>query len=116
MIWIRFYRKEDQGSIHMVMDGHAGAAAKGEDLVCAAASMLAYTAAQAVQFLWEQGKLRCRPRIRIREGEAVIIATPKREAEAEALYLYWVVQAGAWVLARNYPRFVGLRQLALTEA
>ena len=115
MIYIRFYRKGSQGDIHMVMDGHAGAAPKGEDLICAAASMLCYTAGQAVQFLWEQGKLKCRPKIQIREGRAVIIATPKKEAEAETLYLFWVVQAGAWVLARNYPRFVRTFPISLEE-
>lgn len=113
MITVRFYRKADQGSVHMVMEGHAGAAPKGEDLVCAGASMLAYTAGQAVRFLYEQGKLRCRPKISIREGNAVIIATPKKEAEAETLYLYWVVQSGAYVLARNYPRFVRLQHMRL---
>lgn len=103
MISIQFNRNAERGSVRMVMDGHAGAAPKGEDLICAAASMLCYTAGQAVQFLWEQGKLKYRPRIDIREGRAVIIATPKEDAEAETLCVFWVVQAGAWALARNYP-------------
>lgn len=113
MIVIRFYKK--RSGVHLVMDGHAGAAPKGEDLVCAAASMLCYTAGQAVQFLWEQGKLRCHPRIQIRDGRAVIIATPKKDTEAEVLYLFWVIQAGAWVLARNYPRFVRTIPIHLEE-
>lgn len=113
MIMIRFYKKEN--GVHLVMDGHAGAAPKGEDLICAAASMLCYTAGQAVQFLWEQGKLECHPRIEIQEGRAVIIARAKEETEAEVLYLYWVIQAGAWVLARNYPKYVGLMPMAMEE-
>lgn len=116
MITVRFYRKPTQGSIHLVMEGHAGAAPRGEDLVCAGATTLAYTAGQAVRFLYEQGKLRCKPKISIREGSAVIIATPKSEAEAETLYLFWVVQAGAYVLARNYPQYLRLQHLTIWEA
>lgn len=111
MIYIRFYRKEEDGSVHMVVRGHAGAAVKGADPVCAAATMLAYTLGQAVRFLHESGLLRCRPRIDLREGRAVIIATPRREALAEVLHTFWVVQAGAWVLARNYPEYVDLEPL-----
>lgn len=111
MISIRFYQKKDKGSVHMTLRGHAGAAAKGEDLVCASATMLAYTAAQAMRFLYEQDKLKCRPRLRIREGEAVIIATPKPDALAEVLMAFWVVQAGVYVLSRNYPQYVTLEPL-----
>lgn len=115
MITVRFYRKQTQGSVHMVMEGHAGTAPKGEDLVCAGASMLAYTAGQAVQFLYEQGKLRCRPRIAIREGSAVIIATPKADFGGEVLYLFWVIQAGIYLLARNYPGCVRLKHLEVVD-
>lgn len=113
MVNVKFYRKQDQGSVHMVMEGHAGAAPKGSDLVCAGASMLAYTAGQAVRFLYEQGKLRCRPRIQVEEGRAVIIATPRGDFEAETLYLFWVVQAGAYALSRSYPQFVSLEPMTL---
>ena len=115
MVNIRFYRKEQRGSVHMVMEGHADTAPKGKDLVCAGASMLAYTAGQAVRFLYEQGKLACRPRIQVQPGKAVIIATPKKETVGEVLYLYWVVQAGAYVLARNFPRAVGLEPLEIRD-
>lgn len=115
MITVRFYRKKCRGSVHMVLDGHAGAAPRGEDLVCAGASMLAYTAAQAVQFLYEQGKLQCRPRIAIHEGSGVIIATPKPDFEGEVLFVFWVVQTGIYVLARNYPRCVRLKHLEVVD-
>ena len=98
MITARFYQKPSNGSIHMTLKGHAGAAPKGEDLVCASATMLAYTVAQAVQFMHEQGKLKKKPKIRITDGEATIIATPIEEAYAEALHTYWVAQCGIHVL------------------
>lgn len=92
----------------MVLKGHAASAPKGEDLVCAAATMLSYTAAQAVQFLYEEGKLKKKPRISIADGEAVIIATPTEEGYVEALHTFFVVQCGAHVLAHNYPRLMKL--------
>ena len=61
MITARFYRKPSNGSIHMTLKGHADAAPKGEDLICASATMLAYTVAQAVQFMFENNKLKKKP-------------------------------------------------------
>lgn len=113
MITARFYRKPERGSVHMTMRGHSGAAPKGQDLICASATMLAYTAGQAVQFLYEQGKLKCKPKISIREGNATIIATPKEKALAETLHTFWVVQAGIHVLAHNYPQYVTLEHLTV---
>ena len=111
MITIRFTRRSEDGGVRMVMEGHAGAGAKGADPVCAAATMLAYTLGQSVRFLYESGLLWCRPRIDLQEGRAVICAVPRREALAEVLHTFWVVQSGAWVLSRNYPRNVTLDPL-----
>lgn len=108
MITARFYVKPSQGSIHMKLQGHAEAAPKGEDLICASATMLAYTVAQAVQFMFEQDKLKMKPKIAIRDGEATVIATPTEEAYAEALHTFWVAQCGVHVLAHNYPGNVEL--------
>lgn len=104
MIHMRFYRNGCDKSLHMEFSGHAGSAPRGEDLVCAAATMLAYTAAQAVQFLYEQGKLKKPPRIVLEDGAATVVATPLPETEAETMMVFWVAQAGAHVLARNYPQ------------
>jgi uncharacterized protein YsxB (DUF464 family) len=113
MITVRFYQKPSQGSIHMTIKGHAGAAPKGEDLVCSAATMLAYTVAQAVQFMNEQGQLKKNPKISIREGEAKIIAMPTDEGYAMALHTFWVAQCGIHVLQHNYPQHVKLEHLTV---
>ena len=106
MITARFYCKPSNGSIHMTLKGHAGTAPKGEDLVCSAATMLAYTVAQAVQFLFEQGQLQKKPKIHIADGEATIIATPTEEGYAPVLHTFWVAQCGIHVLQHNYPENV----------
>lgn len=108
MITAKFYTKPSQGSIRMTLKGHAAAAPKGEDLICASATMLAYTVAQAVQFLFEQGHLKKKPKVKIKDGEAAIIATPNEESYAEVLHTFWVAQCGIHVLAHNYPRNVVL--------
>ena len=113
MITAKFYLKPSNGSIHMTMKGHAEAAPKGEDLVCASATMLAYTVAQAVQFMHEQGKLKKKPKISLREGNATIIVTPNEDDYAEALHTFWVAQCGIHVLAHNYPQNVKLEHLTV---
>lgn len=112
MIVARFYKKDD-GSIHMALKGHAAAAPKGEDLICASATMLAYTVAQAVQFMFEHDKLRRKPEISIKDGSATVIATPTEDGYAEVLHTFWVAQCGAHLLAHNYPQHVKLEHLTL---
>lgn len=108
MITAKFYCKPDRGTIHMEIRGHSGSAPKGEDLICSAATMLAYTAAQAIQFMSEQGKLKRKPKIKIQDGKATVIATPTDDGYAEVLHTFWVAQCGAHVLAHNYPQHVKL--------
>ena len=80
MIIAKFYQKPKDGSIHMTLKGHAKAAPKGEDLICASATMMASSVAQAVQFMFEQGMLKKKPKIFIKNGEVVdkqVGAAPK---------------------------------------
>ena len=113
MITAKFYLKPSNGSIHMTLKGHAQAAPYGEDLICASATMLAYTVAQAVQFMHEQGKLKKKPKISLKEGNATIIVTPNEDDYAEALHTFWVAQCGIHVLAHNYPQNVKLEHLTV---
>ena len=111
MIRAKFYTKNE--SIHMTLKGHAKAAPYGEDLICASATMMAYTVAQAVQFMHEQGKLKKKPKISLREGSAQIVVTPTEADYAEALHTFWVAQCGIHLLAHNYPQNVQLEHLTV---
>lgn len=111
MITVRFTRNQTRGTVRMVMEGHAGAGEPGQDLVCAGATTLAYTLGQTVKFLWEQGKLERRPQVELRNGWGEIIATPREEFAGEVLLLFWGIQVGMFVLARNYPQNLGLTAL-----
>lgn len=109
MINAKFYVKNE--SIHMTLKGHAESAPYGADLICSAATMLAYTAAQAVQFMYENGKLKKKPKISLKDGNATIVVTPTEEDYAEALHTFWVAQCGIHLLAHNYPQNVKLEHL-----
>lgn len=108
MLTIRFFKKPEKGTLHMTVRGHAGAGRKGEDLVCAGASMLAYTLAQAVSFYYQDGLLRRKPKLKLREGDCEIVCCPKEEGYAAVLTSYWTQQCGARTLAKNYPKNVRL--------
>ena len=113
MIHIKFYKSDDL--IHMDMQGHAGTEKKGQDLVCAAATMLTYTLAQAVQFLYENDRLMEKPKIKILDGYAHITVMPRRCSISETLLAFWTVQAGAFVLERNYPQAVSLVAMEISN-
>lgn len=112
MIHTVFYQKD--GTVCMQMQGHAKTASKGEDLVCAAATTLAYTLAQAVQFLYEQGRLEEKPKIQIEDGYAFVSASPNGDSLAETLMVFWVSQVGAYVLEHNYPQAVCLMPMEVS--
>ena len=76
--------------------------------------MLVYTLGQAVQFLYEQGRLLYEPQMRMVDGYAKITVYPRKCAMAETLMAFWVAQAGAYVLERNYPKAVDLMPMEVS--
>lgn len=113
MVRIHFWQDKDKHTICMKLKGHANTAPKGEDLVCASATMLVYTVAQAMTFMNEQGFLKEKPNIKIREGKASVSVVPKDDYYAEVLHTFWVAQCGAHVLSMNYPEAVSLNHLSV---
>jgi uncharacterized protein YsxB (DUF464 family) len=108
MVTAEFFTNKESGSITMKLSGHAGQAKKGEDIVCAAASILAYTVAQALQFQYEDGGLKKKPHLKLEPGNTVIVAKPKPERYEEALHTFYVAQVGYSLLAKTYPQYVTL--------
>jgi len=99
--------------VRLTMKGHAGQAEKGRDIICASASMLAYTLAQTAIFMHAEGKLRKKPKIRLESGDANIVVKATDDAYAEALHSFLVVQNGFGLLAKNYPQFVQVRCMGI---
>ena len=115
MVKAEFFTNKESGSITMKLTGHAGAANKGQDIVCSAASILAYTVAQTMEYMHAEGGLRKKPRIEFADGDATIVAKPKDDSYAEALHTFFVAQVGYSLLAHNYPQFVELKSFKLVD-
>lgn len=109
MIQAKFFRGGD-GSLHMRLEGHAGAGPKGQDLVCAAASGLACTLGSTVERLYEQGMLRRVPKVELYEGSAEIVAVPKERFQKEVILVFWTVQTGIAELAASFPGNVRMEE------
>ena len=108
MIKAQFSIDKHSDSIILKLSGHAGAAKEGEDIICASASILAYTVAQMAQFMYEKKELRKKPTIKMEKGDAEIVIKPKKAMYAEALHTFFVAQVGFTLLAHNYPQYVEL--------
>ena len=95
------------GSTYVLhMEGHAGQADVGHDIVCAAASILCYTAAQTAIDLYEQVKLRKKPRVDVGKGDATVTLCPVNDAAAEATVALHTVATGFALLVHHYPEYV----------
>ena len=106
MIQVRF--EKDGKNIILTVQGHSEQAEMGQDIVCSAASILAYTVAQMVAEMGEDGKLKKKPHIRMESGDSAITCKPTKQYFNEALHTYTVAQTGYELLAHTYPEYVRL--------
>lgn len=109
MLDVRIEKKNE--AYVLTIKGHAEAGEYGKDIVCASASILAYTLAQTAQYMHEQGKLIKKPKSILREGYSKVVMIPKEEYEAEVLYAYFFAQVGYSLLAHNYRQYVQVKML-----
>lgn len=102
------FEKVDNEFISMRVEGHAGQADKGKDIVCASASILAYTVAQTLTQMHKQGWLKKKPNLTLTEGNSLITCRPKPEYFDECLMVFFVAEVGYHLLATNYPQYVAV--------
>ena len=98
MIRVVYYRKYNR----LTMTGHAGAADPGHDLVCASASMLAYTLAINVANMADHGQCR-QPITKLNDGDAEISCNPKCNLKNTVTLVFDTICAGFELLAHEYP-------------
>jgi len=113
MIKARFSIDGNTNEMRVRIRGHAGSAPKGQDLVCAAASVLAKAAEANVRDMWAEGCLLSGPEhepvIVTRDGSVKLVYTPATAADvARALTELAVIERGFRILAHNYPRYVSV--------
>ena len=115
MIKASFKRDEESKAIIMTVKGHAGLNKEGHDVICSAASILTYTVAQYLKYVYERGGLQKKPRIDMNSGDALIVAKPTEEFEGEVLNAFFVAEVGYSLLAKNYPQYVELNMFGEAE-
>jgi uncharacterized protein YsxB (DUF464 family) len=109
MVIAKFTMDERKKQVSLHVKGHAGQNVQGNDIICASASILAYTVAQNVQMAEERGMLKYSPTLRMRDGNSIITCRAvDDDSYAELLHTYLVVQAGYQILAHNYPQYVAV--------
>lgn len=107
MIKVQYWNGAD-GSRNLQMQGHAGAAPKGQDLVCAGASTLALTLGRAAALMEEE--MLARPAlVRLEVGDTAISVLPRREWASSADAIFWTILLGLSRLAQAYPQYVQLK-------
>lgn len=115
MIKAQFEFDEDRGLVKLTLKGHAGMSTVGNDVICSAASILAYTVGQTVKTAYEMGKLKYKPTIKLKSGDALISCRAKADFLDEMIHTFLVVQTGYRLLASRYPNFVKLKMFGEPE-
>lgn len=106
MIRIAIYRRNNDLTLQLT--GHADSAPIGQDIVCASASILAYTYAQRAMTMQRNGLLARKAVIKLDEGNALVTIRPKQETMADALSTLITIQTGYQLLAKDYPEYINL--------
>lgn len=107
---------DHDGVLWLSMAGHAGTAPKGQDIVCAAATMLMYTAAQAALDMGSRGELQRPPSVKLDDGNACASFRPKKEAMEKGRLVLDVIRRGLEVLGKRYPENVAIYVLGNGES
>ena len=101
MIQAIYYRSYNR----LTVTGHANSAEPGHDLVCASASMLAYTLAVNVANMADAGQVR-QPIIRNNEGDTEISCNPRHNLKNTVTLVFDSICAGFDLLAHDYPEYI----------
>lgn len=89
----------------LIIEGHAGSAEKGRDLVCAAVSALAVTLVACLRDREADGQVILR-RCVVRDGYVCVEAAPATENEEPLRAVFETVVTGLRLLADCYPDYV----------
>lgn len=108
MIKVQYWNGAD-GSRNLQMQGHAGAAPRGQDLICAAVSTLALTLGRAAALMEEEEMLARPALVRLEAGDTAISVLPRREWASSADAIFWTILLGLSRLAQAYPQYVQLK-------
>ena len=109
MITVTF--TESGNKLSLRVEGHAGYAEHGQDIVCAAASILAYTVSAFIKEAERCGDLKTAPTIKTESGDVTISCEPTDAAYHAMQSAFHFALAGYALLKHNYPQCVSLHDL-----
>ena len=113
MLKVTFTEKGDM--LTLKLDGHAGQADVGHDIICSSCSILAYTVAQLVSNAKGMNELKSIPEIKLEVGEGIVSCEPTDKAYTAIKSAYLFAEVGFMLLAHNFPQFVELNQFGSDE-
>jgi len=93
--------------LSLKLEGHAGYAEQGKDIVCAAASILAHIVAYDVDLLDRFNAYKEPAVIRLESGDTEVTCVPTQSSD-HIRWVYDVARTGLYILAQNYPQYVEL--------
>lgn len=106
MISVKYNAEEYRLSV----EGHSGYAEPGKDIICSAASILAYTLAQNLMFAEDDGIVQ-ELQANLEQGNAEISCRPAAGQEEEIRCIFSVVRTGFLLLSTNYPKFINFSEV-----
>lgn len=109
MLKVSILSDRERGLCRLEARGHANAAPRGRDTVCAAASILCYALAHTLLRMRDEGQLKTAPEIVMDEaGYALISAAAAAGQEAELWACFEMARGGFALLERESPAHVRL--------
>ena len=109
MINVNVSIDRDKREFSLSVKGHAGQAEAGQDIVCASASILAYTAAQIVLLADKDGELAETPTVDLESGDATISCRAKDDdIFVNMSHIIYTIAIGYRLLVEKYPQYVKL--------
>ena len=107
MIKVKIGIHRDKRECFLRVEGHAGHGDVGHDLVCASASILAYTIAQIVKAMDAHKDFAEPPVLKLESGDAEVLCRAKDDyIFAELVQNFFVIMTGYELLAHNYAQYV----------
>ena len=103
--------KYDMVRLTVKVDGHAGVAPQGEDIVCSAVSILTYTLAKAIEGMYNRDELNETPKINLESGKADISISPRFAFIKDARLVFDTICNGYKLIANDYPQYVVLESI-----
>ena len=98
---------EEGNKLSLRLEGHAGYAEIGKDIICSSATILAYTVAHYVLEAEHRGDIEAR-NVRLESGEIIVSCEAKEDALKEIKKMYSFAMRGYQLLANTYPQYVRL--------